>query len=100
MASFLLNHNVNPRLGRLLRVRGHATVTAREAHLDTATDRELLLFAGGAGLILLTDDEDFAQLHCGAIIAHAGILFVAPIHSEPLANRLLRLTASGEWVEE
>jgi len=54
-------------------------MTALEAHLEQATDRDILRDAGGAGLIIITADEDFIHLHRAASADHAGVLFLPEI---------------------
>jgi hypothetical protein len=115
VASFLLDHNVSPRLAALLRRAGHAAQTVRDVQLDAATDAEILRIAGRAGLIVLTADDDFAGLHSDGTIEHAGILLIPQPRQEnaasivaaivqlsasgaPAPGELYRLSEEGEWL--
>lgn len=83
MASLFLDHNVLPRVGRILRELGHVVMTAQDCHLERATDREVLLWAGPSGLMVVSGDDDFLVLHRAGIVEHAGILLTPPIPGEP-----------------
>jgi predicted nuclease of predicted toxin-antitoxin system len=74
VAGLLLDHNLSPRLAVLLRRAGHVAQTVRDLQLDAATDAEILRIAGRAGLIVLTADDDFIDLHRVTSTEHAGIL--------------------------
>lgn len=79
MASLLLDHNLPPQLGRLLEMAGHTAMTAYEARLDRAGDQEILQWAGGEGLVILTADDDFVRLHRASRFDHAGVLLLPEI---------------------
>lgn len=76
MARFLLDHNLSPRVARLLEASGHQAATARQWDLGVAADREILRVAAFQGLVLLTEDRDFIDLHRLGSVRHAGILVV------------------------
>lgn len=99
MTGFFLDHNVSPRVAVLLRAAGHFVMTAREAGLQNATDRELLLFAARLGLAIVTaDSADFEILHETESVDHAGILLVRQTlrkHAAVLAHALDELASSG-----
>ena len=113
MASFLFDNDADMRVGRWLIRRGHSVTSALLTHLDTASDREILLLAGRLGLIVVTHNEShFTRLHRTGSIEHAGILALPQpafedvvataeaierlIRSDrPLDNALYRLRAGG-----
>lgn len=85
MAAFFLDTDFHAGIGRWLRDRGHSVMSARDARpsLAPATDREILLAAAYARLILLTHNErDFIDLHETGGVDHAGILTVPQVSRE------------------
>ena len=64
MATFLLDSDVNPQVGRLLVAAGHDSLTTREFGLVNAPDH--LVFACGAEnkrIVVTHNVEDFRMLH-------------------------------------
>ena len=102
MASLLLDHNLSSRLASLLERAGHTAATAFEMHLDEAADREVLLVAARAGLILVTADNDFAALHRLGAIRHAGILLIPEFRRDEMrgiAEAIVALLGAGSEIE-
>lgn len=65
---FLLDHDVDARLGRVFRSRGHKCWTAGEANLATAQDDELTAYAYDKGAVLVTHDGEFSQRRANNVI--------------------------------
>lgn len=61
---FLLDENLSPQLGTLLRAAGHDCVHVRDVGLKSAVDETVLDAAHGDGRVLVRADTDF-----GAILA-------------------------------
>ncbi len=88
------------RVGRRLERLGHLLTSAPLQHLDRASDQEILLFAGGQRLILVTHNErDFVALHRGgAVSSHGGILVLPQVTAAavaPTAAAVDRLVRTG-----
>ena len=100
MATFLFDNDADMRVARRLVRRGHLVTSAREARLDRASDREVLLSAARVRLIVVTHNErDFVALHDAASTVHAGILalpHVPPEDVERLAAAIDALVESGQ----
>lgn len=87
MTDFHLDHQVALDIAAALRARGHDVVTARELHLETASDAEHLLAVANNGRVLVTHNgTDFRVLQAawrhwtrawGLTVRHVGILVVA-----------------------
>ena len=60
-----------------LRRRGVDVLTFREADLVSASDDEHLRRAHAEGRVMLTQDEDFAQMHAEGF-EHSGIIIIPP----------------------
>jgi predicted nuclease of predicted toxin-antitoxin system len=58
---FLLDHDVDARLGRVFRQNGHQCWTAADANLARAADDELSVYADDRGAVMVTHDVDFSQ---------------------------------------
>lgn len=58
---FLLDHDVDARLARVFKERGHNCWTAAEANLAVASDDELTAYADDRGAVLVTHDVPFSQ---------------------------------------
>lgn len=93
-----LDRHIMTRLAIDLRGRGFDVLTTQEAHLDTASDAELLAFALTQGRALLTFNvRDFAPLHDhwqATGRTHAGIIVSQQLGSRQyglLLQRMLRL---------
>ena len=124
MVFLYFDHAVSADVARLLRYRGHYTVTARDIGMDSAKDDVHLLLAWQRGWIFVTHDEgDFTLLHdawrrwaqawqVAPIPQHPGILIIpqpwpAPDpaqelgrflqSSPPLANELYRYRRTRGW---
>ena len=108
---------MTPRIAELLNARGHPTTAAQDLGLAQAADSELLRRAGELGLILVSADDDFVQLHRVGSIAHAGILRVPQVTREradvlsaaileligsngPLENELYTWRVDSGWMRE
>jgi predicted nuclease of predicted toxin-antitoxin system len=117
VASVFVDHNLSPSFARLLRQAGHAVTTAAEMQLDRASDVEILHIAGLTGLVVVTADEDFADLHRSSGLGHAGILILPQVHPQgvrgladvvlwllfserPLRNELYAWSEASGWVRE
>lgn len=59
---FLVDAQLPPALARLLAERGHTAEHVHDIGLDRASDREVLLYAREHGAVLISKDEDFADL--------------------------------------
>jgi len=80
VAAFFFDNDANLRIGRGLEERGHLVLSARGAGLAPASDAEILLYAGPAGLIIVTHNErHFVRLHQAAAVEHAGILSIPQV---------------------
>ncbi|HZQ36677.1 MAG TPA: DUF5615 family PIN-like protein [Dehalococcoidia bacterium] len=110
MASFLLDHNVDQALSRLLVRASHTAATARLVGLARAGDDELLLRAATHGQTLVTHNiRDFELLHdawrrwTGAWNVHrqhAGILILPqPLTAETSAGLLASFLALNLPIE-
>lgn len=98
VASLLLDHNLSPRLAALLARSGHTVATARDVHLDAATDAEILQFASRTALTIVTADADFAGLHATSTVRHAGIVLIPQPRRQQAAHivtEIVELLASG-----
>jgi predicted nuclease of predicted toxin-antitoxin system len=84
MAAFFFDNDAaDKRVRRALERLGHQTTSAAEQHLADASDRELLHYAGRAGLILVTHNaSDFAALYDTEPGARAGIIAIPHIDAD------------------
>ncbi len=60
--NFLLDVNISPVLGSLLKNNGHTFRFASTIENGTLTDRSILLIAKEAGEVIITHDLDFGEL--------------------------------------
>ena len=58
---FVLDHDVDARLGRVFRARGHDCWTAADANLALAKDDELTAYADDRKAVLVTHDVEFSS---------------------------------------
>lgn len=114
---FILDHNVDSAVGKMLRRRGHTVETASELGVREALDDDLTVLADERGAALVTHDRAFSQrrrrnaigrhlwLHCAEFTAADLLerdldLVIAMLGSR--ANCVVALSAngvelSGEW---
>lgn len=116
MAAFFFDNDADLRIGRWLQAHGHAVLSTHDiAALEVATDKEILLYAGPAGLIVVTHNErHFVRLHQVGAVPHAGILTMPQVgpdgvstmgervdwlvcSGQPMANALYRFKAAKVW---
>lgn len=71
---FLLDENQSPVIAVSLRAQGVSAVSAIEARLAHTDDLEIIEYARGAGLVVVTNDVDFL-VHAASGVDHAGIAF-------------------------
>jgi uncharacterized protein with PIN domain len=71
---FYMDEHVPTAVTTGLRLRGVDVLTAREAGLLAASDKEHLALAADEGRVLFTQDADFLRLHAEGI-AHTGIVY-------------------------
>jgi predicted nuclease of predicted toxin-antitoxin system len=62
---FLLDHDVDAAVGRMLRQRGHTCWTAGAAGLARARDDELTVWAGARQAAVVSTDEEFGLRRMG-----------------------------------
>lgn len=106
----MLDENLTPRLGVLLRNRGHVAHDVKGSPLQGANDPTVLLEAAQAGLTVVTQDRlGFTDLHLAWIIwpvawrtfptpVHQGILTVAQLpamRAAEVADALNEFLATG-----
>lgn len=65
---FLLDHNVDAAVGKVLRAAGHDVWTASEAGQSEATDDDLTVYASDRGAVLATHDREFSQRRRRSVI--------------------------------
>jgi len=58
---FLLDHDVDAAVAKVLRAAGHQCVRAAEVGLADAEDDDLSVFADEKGAVLLTHDREFSN---------------------------------------
>jgi predicted nuclease of predicted toxin-antitoxin system len=58
---FLLDHDVDAAVGRMLRQRHHECWTAGAVGLATASDDALTVWASGHGAVVVSTDREFGQ---------------------------------------
>lgn len=73
---FLADQDVYRTTVEFLREMGHDVLTAREAGLHRATDRELLGTALDRKLVLLTRDKDFGALTFVSVRRTSGVILL------------------------
>lgn len=112
MSGYFIDHNVTPALARLLEGDGQRALTARDLHLQRASDDVILLEAARRDLAILTQNRhDFEILHdawrhwavawereIGSPPSHAGILGLPQIarqEAQAVASAILALTGTG-----
>ena len=92
---YLDEDTISRRLIKALSSRGVDVVTARDAGLIGASDREHLEFAAAAGRTIFTfNTRDFARLHvvyASADQHHGGVIVSDQIHVGVILRRLLKL---------
>jgi predicted nuclease of predicted toxin-antitoxin system len=87
---FLIDQNLSPKTANLLREMGHDAVDARERHLCSATDSELLRVAQSEKRIFVTLDLDFSDLRVlKSVGIKAAIVFRTRSFSSRHINHLL-----------
>lgn len=64
----LLDHDVDARLRRVFRSRGHQCWTAAEANLARASDDELTAYACDRDAVVVTHDVEFSQRRARNVI--------------------------------
>lgn len=74
MASYLLDENLGRRAADALRSAGLSARTVREAGLRGQPDTAVLDYARQTGLVLVTLDLDFSNVHRFPLGCHAGIV--------------------------
>jgi predicted nuclease of predicted toxin-antitoxin system len=67
---FLLDHDVDAAVGRMLRRNGHECLTAGQAGLAVATDDALTVWASGHGAVLVSTDREFGRRRMKNAIGH------------------------------
>jgi predicted nuclease of predicted toxin-antitoxin system len=67
---FLLDHDVDAAVGRMLRHRGHECWTAGAAGLATAKDDDLTVWATEHAAALVSTDREFGQRRMKNAIGH------------------------------
>jgi len=80
----LLDANLSPEVGRLLKEAGHDAIHVSEVGLLSAPDPEIMEAAAREGRILLTADADFgALLALGSLAAPSVVLLRSADHLRP-----------------
>ena len=67
---FLLDHDVDTAVGRMLRRHGHECLTASQIGLAAATDDALTVWASGHGAVLVSTDREFGRRRMKNAIGH------------------------------
>ncbi|MCA9950467.1 MAG: DUF5615 family PIN-like protein [Anaerolineales bacterium] len=84
--NFYMDEHVHPAITRGLRLREIDVLTAQEANMLGASDKEHLKLATNLGRVVFTNDDDFLKLHAAGI-EHAGIAFA---HQRTSIGRVVR----------
>lgn len=99
----LLDANLSPEVGRLLKEAGHDAIHVAEVGLLSAPDTEIMEAAAREGRVLLTADADFgALLALGSLAAPSVVLLRSADHLRPaeqaelLAANILRISEDLE----
>lgn len=71
---FYMDEHVPTAVTAGLRLRGVDVLTAQEADMLAASDKEHLALAADEGRVLFTQDADFLRLHAEEV-AHTGIVY-------------------------
>ena len=67
---FLLDHDVDAAVGRMLRRHGHECLTASDVGLAAATDDTLTVWACEHGAVVVSTDREFSQRRMKNAIGH------------------------------
>jgi predicted nuclease of predicted toxin-antitoxin system len=92
---FLVDAQMPPRLAVWLRARGHDAVALREVGLRDAADPDIWQRATSRGEIIVTKDEDFAEM-TGRLATGAQVLWV---RTGNLLTRVLLARFEVAWPE-
>lgn len=79
----LADENIHPAVVAGLRARGRDVVTAKDAGVAGAGDRQILAAAPVAGRAVLTHDRDFGTLAMREGEHYTGVIFLRPGHMMP-----------------
>jgi len=90
MARFLLDENVDARLGDFLRLLGHDVQAIAVDYPGALDDREVLSIALNERRIVLTGDQDFGELVIRDGLPHSGVMLLR-LRSRQLAHVQSRL---------
>jgi predicted nuclease of predicted toxin-antitoxin system len=86
---FLLDHDVDAAVGRMLRQKGHGCHTASEVGLASARDDALTVWASQHSAVLVSTDKEFGQRRMkNAIGKHVWLRCLDWEASDVLAERL------------
>jgi predicted nuclease of predicted toxin-antitoxin system len=67
---FLLDHDVDAAVGRMLRRHGHECLTASQVGLAAATDDALTVWASEHGAVVVSTDREFSRRRLKSAIGH------------------------------
>jgi predicted nuclease of predicted toxin-antitoxin system len=67
---FLLDHDVDAAVGRMLRRKGHECLTASQVGLAAATDDALTVWASGHRAVVVSTDREFGRRRMANAIGH------------------------------
>lgn len=67
---FLLDHDVDAAVGRMLRRKGHQCLTASQVGLAVATDDALTVWASELGAVVVSTDREFSRRRMENAIGH------------------------------
>ena len=87
---FLLDENVSRTLSRGLNGSGFSAVSVFEVNLASASDEEIIAFAGKRKFIIITHDKDFGNLIRFPVQHHYGVILLR-FHNQRPQNVLTHL---------
>jgi hypothetical protein len=98
VADFLLDHDVHPELGVMLKGLGHRATRAYDLGFAAAEDAEILLTAARSGHILVTCNQGhFTALHYAWLLWPTAWRVAGQQHAGILGLPQLRRRDCGQW---
>jgi predicted nuclease of predicted toxin-antitoxin system len=88
--TFLLDENVDLRVGRHLQSLGHDVTSIIRDYARQLPDTDVLAIAHHEQRTLITRDGDFERLVFTELRAHAGVIYLQ-LHNPPLASLIARV---------